>query len=206
MHRTSHREKGRSSTLWWFHRKRDRRWVNHRTCSTGPEVDVSPALNTLNSSRARFMNTGEERFTVSWTHAAFWTPAGPGAPAASHLYVSRLICLLVVGTPYLLSTIKLGLLYRGKAKSESDCGDGDDFKDVFSSILDCREMNCVFVSAARQVEETRNCNEVQMEEIIWSTALFCETGGLDTQYGLRTMKPLLLIGYYCFVFVNIWNK
>ncbi|XP_030286848.1 Fc receptor-like protein 5 isoform X4 [Sparus aurata] len=60
---------------------------------------------------------------------------GPGAPAASHLYVSRLICLLVVGTPYLLSTIKLGVLYRGKAKT-------------------------------RQVKETRNCDEVQMEEII----------------------------------------
>ncbi|KAM8748314.1 uncharacterized protein AB9X84_016043 [Acanthopagrus schlegelii] len=63
------------------------------------------------------------------------TEAGPGAPAASHLYVSRLICLLVVGTPYLLSTIKLGLLYRDKAKT-------------------------------RQVEGTRNCDEVQMEEII----------------------------------------
>lgn len=150
MHRASCREKGLSSTLRWFYWKSGRRWVNHRTCYTGPEVDVSPALNTLNSSRDRFMNTGEERFTVSWPHAAFWTPAGPGAPAASHLYVSRLICLLVVGTPYLLSTIKLGVLYRGKAKSECDCGDGDDFKDVFTSIVDCREMNCDFVSAARQ--------------------------------------------------------
>ncbi|XP_073330884.1 low affinity immunoglobulin gamma Fc region receptor II-like isoform X2 [Pagrus major] len=59
---------------------------------------------------------------------------GPAAPAAPLLSVSRLICLLVAGTPYLLSTIKLGLLYRDKAKT-------------------------------RQVEETRHCDEVQMEEI-----------------------------------------
>lgn len=128
------------------------------------------------------MNTGEEGFKDLWTHIAFWTPAGPGAPAASHLYVSSQ-CLLVVGTPYLLSSIKVGLLYKDKAKSECDCGDGDDFKDVFISILDCREVNCFFVSAARQVDGTRNCDEVQMEEIIWSAVLFHKTWGPDTCYG-----------------------
>ncbi|XP_035531122.1 uncharacterized protein LOC118338056 [Morone saxatilis] len=61
--------------------------------------------------------------------------AGPDGPAAPLMSVFRLICHLVVGSPYLLSTVLLGLIYRDKAK-------------------------------AQQVEETRNCDEVQMEEIM----------------------------------------
>ncbi|KAM4611650.1 low affinity immunoglobulin gamma Fc region receptor III-A-like [Polymixia lowei] len=44
-------------------------------------------------------------------------PASPPPPPASFLSVSRLTCHLVVGTPYLLSTILLGLIYRDRNRA-----------------------------------------------------------------------------------------
>ncbi|XP_037615418.1 low affinity immunoglobulin gamma Fc region receptor III-like [Sebastes umbrosus] len=49
------------------------------------------------------------------------TGAGPGAPAAARLLsVSRLVCHLVVGAPYLMSTIVLGLVYRDIHSNRKD--------------------------------------------------------------------------------------
>ncbi|XP_078020106.1 Fc receptor-like protein 5 isoform X2 [Epinephelus lanceolatus] len=45
---------------------------------------------------------------------------GPGAPAAPLLSVSRLMCHVVVGVPYLLSTILLGLICRDRARDLQD--------------------------------------------------------------------------------------
>ncbi|GLD46019.1 low affinity immunoglobulin gamma Fc region receptor II-like protein [Lates japonicus] len=71
----------------------------------------------------------------SWHSGVYWcestagerSPAvnisitdAPDAPDAPLLSVSRLICLLLVGTPYLLSTILLGLIYRDKMKAQRD--------------------------------------------------------------------------------------
>ncbi|XP_054457922.1 low affinity immunoglobulin gamma Fc region receptor II-like [Anoplopoma fimbria] len=43
--------------------------------------------------------------------------AGPGAPATPLLSVSRLMCHLVVGAPYLVSTVLLALIYRDRARA-----------------------------------------------------------------------------------------
>ncbi|KAK2899576.1 low affinity immunoglobulin gamma Fc region receptor II-like [Channa argus] len=60
---------------------------------------------------------------------------GPHSVALPLLAVFRVILHVVVGTPYLASTILLGLIYRNKRKSQ-------------------------------QIEETTNCAEVQIKEIM----------------------------------------
>ncbi|XP_033465469.2 Fc receptor-like protein 4 isoform X1 [Epinephelus lanceolatus] len=45
-------------------------------------------------------------------------PEAPDAPDAPVMSVSRLVCHVIVGTPYLLSTIILGLIYRDRRAAQ----------------------------------------------------------------------------------------
>ncbi|KAM4611886.1 uncharacterized protein ACJ7VT_012520 [Polymixia lowei] len=59
-------------------------------------------------------------------------PPPPPPPPASFLSISRLMCHLVVGTPYLLSTILLGLIYRDRKRAQPEERRGRD--DVIMEI------------------------------------------------------------------------
>ncbi|XP_024858039.1 Fc receptor-like A [Kryptolebias marmoratus] len=62
----------------------------------------------------------ESRLTVRAPSPTPPAPSAPSAPSAPLLPVSTLVRHLIVGAPYLLSTIILGLVYRDRRKHQRD--------------------------------------------------------------------------------------
>ncbi|XP_041635000.1 low affinity immunoglobulin gamma Fc region receptor II-like [Cheilinus undulatus] len=79
----------------------------------------------------------EQKLSDGFTTNGTVAPVPPESPLLS---VNRLICLLVVGAPYLLSTVLLALVCRDRTNSVDE-------------------------SAAKPAGETTACNEVLMEEV-----------------------------------------
>ncbi|XP_072232451.1 Fc receptor-like protein 5 [Leuresthes tenuis] len=73
----------------------------------------------------------------SWlTVTASLSPSSSAPPAASTTFsTSRLLCHLLVGTPYLLSTILLGVIYRDKRRAAQMVADRKGRADVAMEIV-----------------------------------------------------------------------
>ncbi|KAM3591221.1 uncharacterized protein V6R79_024807 [Siganus canaliculatus] len=61
--------------------------------------------------------SGGEESVGSWLEVQASPPPSPSAPPESSASRYRLMCHLVVGTPYLLSTVLLGLIYRDRKRA-----------------------------------------------------------------------------------------
>ncbi|XP_035531123.1 Fc receptor-like protein 1 [Morone saxatilis] len=73
----------------------------------------------------------------SWLTVEASLPPSPAAPSAasSSVSVPRLMCHLLVGTPYLLSTILLGLIYRDRNRAAQMVAERRGSNDVIMEII-----------------------------------------------------------------------
>ncbi|XP_078147714.1 Fc receptor-like protein 5 isoform X1 [Centroberyx gerrardi] len=90
-----------------------------RTGSTGEMTIHSVSKSDEGFYKCSISGVGESPESWLAVRAASLSSAPPPAapPPAALLSVSRLMCHLVVGTPYLLSTIVLGLIYRDRKRA-----------------------------------------------------------------------------------------
>ncbi|XP_044040147.1 low affinity immunoglobulin gamma Fc region receptor II-like isoform X3 [Siniperca chuatsi] len=79
--------------------------------------------------------TGGGESVGSWLAVEASHPPSSSAPPASPVSVSRLMYHLVVGTPYLLSTILLGLIYRDRARAAQTVAERRGSNDVIMEIV-----------------------------------------------------------------------
>uniref|UniRef100_UPI0037E7D1FB Fc receptor-like protein 5 isoform X2 n=1 Tax=Semicossyphus pulcher TaxID=241346 RepID=UPI0037E7D1FB len=81
--------------------------------------------------------SGGEESVGSWLAVKASPPTPPPASSASPCAVSvpRLMCHLMVGTPYLLSTILLGLVYRDRMRAARTVAERRGSKDVVMEIV-----------------------------------------------------------------------
>ncbi|KAF7642555.1 hypothetical protein LDENG_00256010 [Lucifuga dentata] len=64
-------------------------------------------------------SSGGGESAESWMNVRASDPSSSLPPAASSSSVFRMLCHLVVGTPYLLSTVMLGLIYRDRKRAQT---------------------------------------------------------------------------------------